>query len=249
MSTTTTLPWFANELASLDPSSFVGCIEQTSGSGTRFDPAYCRCAIFMAPGYYATSPKWLSVSDFWFEFRLSCGSTGLNACQTLSFFSAGIEVLRMTATTNGSSSGSIDWKIFTLQSSVLTQVGTAFTIPAPVTPYQFAIRVKGGGAGLVEFYSSGTFIAAISATGLNHSFAGVDQVQPMSVGVPFNGSDTWWTEMIADSVAHIEGRVKTFPIDTLSSVNNQWTGGVANVDKIISDDSSFVSTQIGRAHV
>lgn len=238
MSVPTILPWVANELASMDPSSFSSVIEQTSGGGTNFDPAYCRCSMCFQPGGWALSPTWPVATTFWFHFRLTGGAALSSAtnCNTCSFLRNGVEVARFVSTYGGSPN-MVTWQMWTLQGGGLTLVNQVTLAYAPLS--QFGIQIVGGGGGKVAFYSSGTLLYSTAA---NNAFDGVDQVQPRGIGVPFNGGAAFWTEIIADYVPHIQGRVKTFPIDTLSSVNNQWTGTVANVDKIVSDDSTFVST-------
>lgn len=232
MSTATTLPFFGGELSSFDPSGS-GAIESASGAGSNYDAAFARCCIFMGPGYYANSPTWSGATTFWFHFRLNWGSgSNFTNARILSFYNGATEVFRM----QGTGLTTTTWTFYTLQSAVLTSVGT-FAIPPGFQTFDIKL-VSNSLAGTFQFYSSGTLV--LNVAGLDHSgFAGVTQVQPTGLGVPFNGGDAFWSEIICDSSSHIGDRLKTFPVDTNSAVNTGWTGSVTNVNEVVLNDATF----------
>lgn len=239
MSGTSSLPFGGGELSSFDPLSTTGCIEQSSGTpGVNYDPNFARCAIHISPGFYATSPVWAAAATGWFHGALTWGGSGITNARALSFYQSGTEVFRMQTSSSGPSN--YVWNYQTLQSGVLTSVGS-FTLPANNAPATFDIKIVAGANGGLQVYSSGTLVVNVP-TGLNHGgFTGVDQIQITGIGVPFNGGDAFWSEVIFDSVPHIGDRLRTFPINTLSGTNFGWTGAVTDVNEVILNDATFCS--------
>lgn len=234
MSTATVLPFMGGELGSFDPSDSTVIEVTTAG---KFNPTFARGAIaILGSNDYAQSPTWAAASSFWMhaEYQGPNPYSGgyANGLVLWQFFNGATEVLRVT---NGNGFTTTDATILTLQSGVLTAVGTVTWTQSGLQ--RLDIGLVAGGSGSVEVFVSGT--QQLSVSGLNHSgFAGVTQIRLSGANTPF-AAGSYWSQVICDSVSHVGDFLYTYPLDTNSGTNTGWTGGVSNVNEIVLNDANF----------
>ena len=229
MSTTTVLPFAGGELSSFDPQDS-GCFESTTAG--RFNPTYARCAIEVggnSGGF--KSPLWTAASEFWFHCDVFPQSD--NSGAVIRFFNGATVVLEVDA------SPGYTYVVKSLQSSVLTTVGTLALFSGPTGAYNtIDIRVVAGASGIVEGYISGTLI--FRTTGLNHTdFSGVTQIQCLGQSSAF---PSYWSQIICDTISHVGDALVTLAEDTASAVNTDWFGPVTNINEIVLTDANSVTS-------
>jgi hypothetical protein len=239
MTSTTVLPFAGGELSSFDPadSSAIESLDTIFGSYT-WNTSFARCALRITGATsYASSPKWTAASTFWFHASVFPSLTS-PVGRTLSFLAAGVEVMKATTETGG---GGDIWRFYTLQSSVLTDVGVTATTSSD-TLNQIDIKLVAGGSGSFAVYIAGTLAPGFPVTGLDHSdFSGVTQIQLFGQqGSRFPGS-VYWSEVICDTTNHIGDHLWTVPLNTNSAINTGWTGNVTDVNEIVLNDSNFAA--------
>jgi hypothetical protein len=226
MSTATTLPFMGGEMGSFDPLDN-GANESTASVGglPSYDSAFSRCSIQVVQySLGITSPTWTAASTFWFNACLF--DPGELGTTTLTFLNGATVVAKLV-----NSFQTPTYTLSTLQSGVLTSVGTIH-MPASIRNLLVIGLVSNTASGSVQVYLAGTLV--LSVTGLNHSgFTGVTQVNPI-------GGATYWSEIICDTIPHVGGRLKTFPIDTVSATNTGFTGAVTDVNEVVYSDATFV---------
>lgn len=236
MSTTTVLPFAGGEMGSFDPLD-ASSIESTASAGLNYDAAYARCGFVVGSGSNGSrSPKWAEAADFWFHAKsvVNSNNTWFGTTNGLVFYEGSGGIVAELRFTQASPATSSRYELFTLQSAILTSVGF---INLAEALQEIDINVKAGASGRAAFYSSGTLI--FEMTGLDHThFGGVAQIL-LGPGYSVGGAAVW-SEVICDSVSHVGDRLWTFPINTNSGVNAQWTGSVSDIDEIVYDDATFI---------
>lgn len=226
MSATTTLPHGGGGTDSFDPQDN-GCNEDTTG-GT-YEAAVSDCSIAMSVGSAGMkTPVWPVASEFWAHGVFFPGSGG-NGNQVL-FFDGATVVAQLV------SSGALTWTLQTLQAGVMTTVGS-FTLVSAILNY-YAFRIVAGASGIAEGYLAGTLI--YRQTGLNHAgFSGVTQTQYLGA---IGGFTTRWSQIIHDTIPHVGRKLRTVRIDTASVINTGWSGAVGNINEIVLNDATNVTS-------
>jgi len=239
-STIAALPFFGGEFSTFDPLD-AGAFETTIAN--TFDPTFARCSMFVddtSGGY--TSPKWADASTFWFHADIyNSGAITLTGSPVIRFYNnAGTEVAQLIGTPASSAGSTVAYSIKTLQAGVLTTVGSSVVVGSSLLQ-TIDIKFVAGGGGSVTFYTSGTF--RWTATGLDHSgWAGIGQYlgKSNSAGARM---EFYFSQMIGKATSTIGNFVYTDRLDTESGApNNAWAGGVADINEVIYNDATFIST-------
>ena len=224
MSTLTTLPFVGGEMGSFDPQDN-GAKEDTTA--VTYRSAFARCGIKVAQfsnGF--KSPTWSAAANFW--CRCVLYPAGGLANVDIVYFLNGSTVIAKVQQCHGGV-GSPTTALYTLQSGVLTLVGT-FNMPVGTLALLDFQIVGNTASGSAAVYVAGTQIFNVS--GLNHSgFTGVTQMQAFAANT--------WSEIICDTVPHVGGALYTLNLDTNGASQN-WTGGVGNIDEVVYSDASFI---------
>jgi hypothetical protein len=240
-STIAALPFFGGEFSTFDPLD-AGTFEITT-AGT-FDATFARCSMFVdrfSGGF--TSPKWADASTFWYRLQAwNSLATALTGEAIVRFSNnAGTVVAELWATPVGGSGVQVAFSVKTLQSGVLTTVGSSVTVGSNLLQ-TLDIKFVAGGGGSVTFYTSGTF--RWTATGLDHSgWAGIGQY--LSKSNLTSDEEFYYSQMVGKTTSTIGNFVYTDRLDTESAApNNAWAGGVTDINEIVYNDSTFISTNV-----
>ena len=244
---TVSLPFFGGELSSFSTTT-TGVSEVTSAN--TYDTTCSRCAL--AVGYYyglAATPVWASASTLWFHGVVS-QFYGYNSSPsgTVMYFYNGSTLVAQVTSANTNVSATL--QLQTLQSGVMTNVGSTYTITNSLGStsalYTIDINLVAGSSGQATFYVNGASVA--SATGLNHSaWSGVTQVVLGSVEDTFINYPAfyYWSQVICDSTSTIGRKLYTDNFDTESATNTGWSGfggasKVADVNEIALNDNTYI---------
>lgn len=230
----TALPFAAGELESFYPLDS-SCVEVTTSGA--FDPLNARgaiCVETLVTG--ALSPRWPAESDFWFRvnFYHPGGTEFWGEQHTYKFFENEVEVLWLNTVLAG---GGVTVKPFTLQSGVMTLVGS-FVMSAGLG--YLDINLTAGASGACRVFVAGT--DRLTVAGLDHSgFSGVDQVflGPVST---IAGNSPCHSEIMCDNIAHVGDSLKTLVEDTASSINTGFSGAVGNINELVHNDANNVTS-------
>jgi hypothetical protein len=196
-----------------------------------YDPAYARCAMGFAggPGEFALSGLHGYGSDYWWHGVSYCvAAPDAEENPLISFYSAGTEVFRVTA--SGTLGSATTIKMYYWSGSGFVLIGGAgFTISkAVLNTLDFHLNST-----TAEAYCNGTLRASGTAT-----MTAVANIDRHSLLQP-NGAYAW-SEMIVADQPTITYRLKTLPI-TANGTNTDWTGSYTDVDEIIYNDGTFIS--------
>ncbi len=238
-STIAALPFFGGTLSCFDPSDSLA-IESTL-AGT-FDATFSTCALSINGNgvSYATSPLWASAATLWNHavWLQPHYSFSPPEVDLIDYYNSATLVAKLTIGA-GPNSASANYRLYTLQSGVMTLVGSAVSISTAVLQTLDVKLVGNSASGSAAFYVSGTLTAA-NASGLAHS--GWTGVTSIKLWGGFNVATTgYWSQVICDSSSTVGRFVRTDRLNTNSATNTGWTGGVTLINEIPTNDSSFIS--------
>lgn len=229
MSTTTTLPFAGGEFASFDPQD--GSVVESASAA--FQAPYARCAIVIQGGSAgAISPSWTPVNTtFYVHFDLAAsGNNNMSSTTPMLNFLSGPGGMSI-ASLRGLNAGNIAATYSIYIGASPTPIGS-FTLSNILQTWDIKFDFVNS---IVQVFINGTMTQ--SYTSIDLGTTGIGQIV---LGGSYGIEDTVsWSQIICDDVSHVGDKLWTFPINTLSSVNNGWTGTVSQVDETITNDANF----------
>lgn len=230
MSTTTTLPFAGGEFASFDPQD--GFVSESTSSGS-FATPYARCSLGIQGGSGgAVSPSWPAVNTTFymhFDLLVSGNNNMSSTIPMIKFLTGpgGILVATLRALNDADTAAT-----FSIYIAGATDPIGSFTLPDVLQTWDIKFDFVNS---IVQVFINGTMTQ--SYTSIDLGTTGIGQIV---LGGSYGTEEfAFWSQVICDDVSHVGDKLYTFPINTLSAVNNQWTGTVSQVDEIVTNDASY----------
>jgi hypothetical protein len=218
-----TILFAGGELGSFTPSDNT-VIETTSASFGGVDFSYARCGITVPAGpSYALSAPWAATNSIWCHFNVG-QLIAVGSAPFFEVYAGGVPIFQIQVASTG---------VYTLlywNGAAFVQVGAGFKLPFASTQ-TFDVQLS---ATSIFVYVAGT--VKDGATG---AFADVTAMTQLSF-LPLNDYMVFSECIVADQPT-LGYRLRTMPVTGAGNTNN-WTGGFGNINEIVTNDGSFIST-------
>lgn len=223
-----TLLFGGGEMGGFVPSD-ASAIEDTTGSGARWDSGFTRCglAIFSSSSY-ADSFEFAGQTDIWIHGEIyNAGVSG--ALPFLGLLNAsGTEVYQIQPLGSGAVNAFI-WQMRRWNGSAFVDHGSTVTVSDARQTYDLHVDIAND---TVKLYLSGTLRLTASGTDLS-AMTDIAQIRLRSSGQSIH------SQVAASTTSTVGGRLMT-AVATATGATDQWTSSYASVDEISYSDSDFI---------